>query len=96
MSYADLQIVAIALILSTSYGVFMFMYAEQPTSELQTQTGNYSNYSQPSSGDFFSNVNAAVKLNMENSEIFFVNSILFTPIVFLLAFIFLRYVRGTG
>lgn len=95
MSYADLQILAIALILATTYGIFMFMYASQPATELQVpETGT--NYTPPSEGDFFSNVNAAVKLNTENPEIFFVNSILFTTIAFLLVFIFLRYVRGTG
>jgi len=95
MSYADLRIVAIAVILASTYGIFMYFYSSQPA-EGNTPLLPGQNYTAPESSSFFSTLKNMVALNMENPELFFVNSILFGTLGFLIVFIFLRYLRGTG
>jgi len=96
MSYADLRIVGIAFILASTYGTFMYFYTSQPAEGSSIPSLPGQNYTAPESSSFFSTLKNMVALNMENPELFFVNSILFGTLGFLIVFIFLRYLRGTG
>ena len=95
MSGVDVQIVAIVIIFASAYGIFNYMYAQ---GSIEDQTINMPdvNYTNPESGNFFNTVDEIRQLNVDNPEIWFVNSILFTVIAFMIVFIGLRYLRGTG
>lgn len=95
MSFADLRIVAIVVILASTYGIFNFLYSSAANEEQAVNMPDI-NYTEPASNDFFSTLDNIRKMNVENPEIFFVNSILFTVIGFLIIFVGLRYLRGTG
>lgn len=96
MSFADLRIVAIAIVLSTTYGLFMYFYSAQPAGSPQNPAMPGQNYTAPESASFFQTVQNMISLNVQNPEIFFVNSILFFTMAALIVFVVLRYLRGTG
>lgn len=95
MSFADIRIMAIVVILAATYGIFIYMYSSANVEEQNVNMPDI-NYTSPESNDFFSTLDNIRKMNVENPEIFFVNSILFTAIGFMIVFIGLRYLRGTG
>lgn len=93
MAEADFRIITLMVFFVASYGVFMYFYAnEQETRMNSTMPGQ--NYTEPSSTGFFSTVKSMIKINIEQPEIGFVNSIFFIPLGFLLVFVGLRYFRG--
>ena len=96
MSFADIRIVAIVLVLASTYGIWLFEYSSQTTSSIQNPGMPGQNYTEPSSSSFFGTINNAVKINVQNPEIFFINSILFITLALLVVFVGLRYLRGTG
>jgi len=97
MSFADLRIVAIAIILAVTYSTFLFLNASQNTPvDYTAGISNTSQYDTPDSGSFFDNLQEIGKLQSLNPEIFFMNTILFGTIAFLLVFVGLRFLRGTG
>lgn len=97
MSYADLRVVAIVLVLAASYGIFTFLFALEPQQEALDDPGNLDmNYSTPESSSFWDSVNNAISMQVNDPEIFFINSILFGTLGFLILFIGLRFFRGTG
>lgn len=97
MSYADLRVVAIVLVLAASYGIFTFLFALEPQQETLDDPGNLDmNYSTPQSSGFWGAVNNAISMQVNDPEIFFINSILFGTLAFLILFIGLRFFRGTG
>lgn len=93
---ADLRIVAIAFILASTYGTFMYFYSSQPAGDSNSPALPGQNYTAPESMSFFSTLKNMIALNIDNPELFFVNSILFGTLAFLVVFVFLRYLRGTG
>jgi len=97
MSYADLRIVAIALILAVTYGTFLYLNANAQTTSI-TNPGltNTTDYNTPNSGSFWSDLTTITTMQASNPEIFFINTMLYGIIGFLLVFIFLRFLRGTG
>lgn len=95
MGDADVHFVAIVVLLAITYGIFMYLHSDQPA-ESSTPSLPAQDYTAPESSSFFSTLQKMIALNMENPELFFVNSILFGTIAFLGVFVFLRYLRGTG
>ena len=95
MSFVDVRIIAIVVILSATYGTWFFMYSSANIEEQKVNMPDI-NYTSPASYDFFSVLDEMRSMSVENPEIFFVNSILFTAIGFLIVFVGLRYLRGTG
>lgn len=96
MSFADIRIVAVALILAVTYGTFLFLNANAGQVEYTTDEINTTQYDTPDSGSFFSSLRSITTLQEDNPEIFFINTILFGVISFLLVFVGLRFLRGTG
>lgn len=95
MSFADIRIMAIVVILAATYGTWIFMYSSANVEEQHINMPDV-NYTSPEASGFFSTLDNIRKINVDNPEIFFVNSILFTTIGFMVVFIGLRYLRGTG
>ena len=95
MSFVDVRIIAIVVILSATYGTWYFMYSSANIEEKNVNMPDI-NYTAPASHDFFSVLDNMRQISVDNPEIFFVNSILFTAIGFLIVFVGLRYLRGTG
>jgi hypothetical protein len=95
-SGADLQIIAIVLILSITYGTFMFLYGADNSPGTAYQQIPGQNYTTPDSSGFWSSIKTAVSLNIDNPEIFFVNTILFGTLGTLVVLIALRFLRGQG
>lgn len=96
MGDADVHFVAIVVLLASTYGVFTYLYSSQPAESSSSSDLPGQNYTAPESSSFFGTLKNMIALNMENPELFFVNSILFGTLAFLVVFIFLRYLRGTG
>lgn len=96
MSGVDIKIVAIALFFAVTFGAFNFLKANESTQNYEVVGINSSQYNTPDSGNFFTQIDNVKEMNVNNPEIFFVNSIVFGTIAFLLAFVVLRFVRGTG
>lgn len=96
MSGVDIKVVAIALVFAITYGIFIFLNANADTTTYDAGGVNASQYNTPEAGNFFSQLDQVKELNVNNPEIFFINSILFGTIAFLLVFVGLRFLRGTG
>lgn len=96
MAGADIKIVAIALIIFVTYGVFLYLNASAEETIISSQNINSSDYTTPESTGFWATVTEIGQMNIDNPEIFFINSILFGTIAFLLVFVGLRFLRGTG
>ena len=97
MGDSDLRIVAIALILFTTYGIFVYLNANAGFTAVQAaQIQNSSQFDTPDSSGFISTLDNIGDMNVDYPEIFFINSILFGTIAFLLLFVGLRFLRGTG
>ena len=116
MSFADIRIVAIALILSITYGTFLVMNAEETSTVFEVGNPTFDNmgteqryddsvkhgdinstdYDKPNAFNLMDTLNKIGQMNMDHPELFFINSILFGTIAFLLVFIGLRFLRGTG
>lgn len=91
----DIKIVSIALVLALTYGTFVFMNANASTPTMQApDTLNSTQYDTPDSGNFFSQLDQVKELNVDNPELFFINTIVFGTIAFLIAFVGLRFLRG--
>ncbi len=93
MGDIDVRIVGFVLILVASYGVFTYLYSSHQVSNNPPPLPGQ-DYTTPGSSSFFSTLKNMIALNFENPELFFVNSILFGTLAFLVVFIFLRYLRG--
>ena len=93
MSESDMRIVTIILFFAAIYGVWMFMYANEQTGTFNSTLAPQ-NYTDPSSSSFFSQLKKTVSISVSNPEIGFINTILFIPLGILVAFVFLRYLRG--
>jgi len=92
----DLGIVAIVFILMVTYGTFLFMYSNSEQSSYgYTDQINKSDYNTPNSGNFFDQVENVKDLNVDNPEIFFINSMIFGTLGLLVAFVGLRFLRGS-
>ena len=101
MSFADIRIVLIAFILFITYGTFLFMNASESNIEGGVEVGassmaNSTQFDTPDSGSFMGTLTTIGNMNTEQPELFFINSILFGGIAFILVFIGLRFLRGTG
>lgn len=97
MAEADIKIVAISLIFAITYGTFIFLNTNADTNTFNSGTAlNSSDYNTPEASNFFTQLEQIKDLNVNNPEIFFVNTILFSTIAFLLVFVGLRFLRGTG
>lgn len=95
MSYADILIVTIIVVFATTYGVFNYMYAQGSIEDKALENPGM-NYTSPNSDSFFNTVDEVRQINVDNPEIWFVNSILFSVMGFLVVFLILRFARGTG
>lgn len=97
MADSDIKIVAIAIIIAITYGTFIFLNAGAGTDSFNPGGElNASAYNTPEAGDFFEQIESLKKMNVDNPEIFFINTILFGTIAFLLVFVGLRFLRGSG
>jgi hypothetical protein len=97
MADADIKVVAIALILFVTYGTFLFLNASASIPTGVTGAGiNATDYTTPDTGSFWSTVTEIGSMQDNHPEIFFINTILFGTIAFLLLFVGLRFLRGTG
>lgn len=96
MSFSDLRIAAIAIILFLTYGTFLYLNASAEQTELSASVTNVSEFNTPDSVSFFDVLTEIGHMNTQYPEIFFLNTMLFGTIGFLLVFVGLRYLRGTG
>lgn len=97
MSFADIRIIAIALILTVTYSIFLFLNASVPNAEsYEAGKINASDYTTPEASSFWDTVDKIGFMQIQNPELFFINFMLFSTISFLLVFVGLRFLRGTG
>jgi hypothetical protein len=97
MGDADLKIVAIAIILFVTYGTFLYLNASANVAPSITVSGiNGTDYTTPTTGSFWDTITEVGSMQDNHPEIFFINTILFGTIAFLLLFVGLRFLRGTG
>jgi len=102
MSFADLRVVMVAFILFVTYSTFLFMNASESgvVNEVGVNSfagfGNTTKYNDPDAGGFFGTLTTIGEMNTNTPELFFINSILFGAIAFILVFVGLRFLRGTG
>lgn len=101
MSFADLRVVMVAFILFITYSTFLFMNANESgvvnsAGVGAASFGNTTAYNTPDSSSFFGTLSTISAMNTNTPELFFINSILFGGIAFIVVFIGLRFLRGTG
>lgn len=96
MSFTDVRIVAIALILAVTYGTFLFFNAQAEQTDYSSKIENSTQYETPDSGNFFTQLESIGQMQDDHPEIFFINSMVFGVVAFLLVFVGLRFIRGTG
>jgi len=101
MSFADLRVVMVAFILFITYSTFLFMNASESgvvnsAGVGAASFGNTTQYNTPDSGSFFDTLGTIGEMNTSTPELFFINTILFGAIAFILVFVGLRFLRGTG
>lgn len=96
MSFSDLRIAAIAIIIFFTYGTFLYLNANATQNQLNATVTNSSEFNTPDSTSFFNTLDEIGDMNTQYPEIFFINTMLFGTIAFLLVFVGLRYLRGTG
>lgn len=94
MGESDMKIVAIAVIIFITYGIFLYLNASANLKEVTAESVNSSDFNVPESNGFFDTVTEIGQMSIENPEIFFINSMLFGVIAFLLVFVVLRFARG--
>jgi hypothetical protein len=107
-SYADIRIVAIVLLLSASYGVFNYLFWQDPrgsdlppqfTRQGQFQAGlnqslpNSSGYSTTPSFSFLDSVRNMIAFNIQYPQLAFLNIIWFGTFGALITFVILRFAR---
>ncbi len=90
----DIGVVAVALIIALTYGVFLFYYSNADTNEYGMNIPNATQFDTPDSGNFFQQLSNIASISVDNQEIFFVNIMLFGAIAFLLVMVGLRFLRG--
>lgn len=97
MADSDIKLVAIAVLIAITYSTFLFLNsgAGSDTFNPGGKT-NSSAYNTPESKDFFDRIDTMKKTNVDVPELFFINTILFGTIAFLLGFVLLRFLRGSG
>lgn len=96
MAEVDVRIVAIAVLMFVTYGTFLYLNANADQEEVESGSVNATQFDTPDSGGFFSTLAEIGQMNTEYPEIFFINTMLFGTVAFLLVFVGLRFLRGTG
>lgn len=98
MSYADVRIIAIVMVLASTFGVWQLMYAQStmPSNSQEVIAPNHTAYGNPNPGNIWEIVLKSVSISVSSPEIFFINSIFFFVMIILVIFIMLRFIRGTG
>lgn len=97
MADSDIKIVAISVLIAVTYGTFLFLNSSAGSDTFNPGGKlNSSAYNTPDSKDFVEQVETLKKTNVDIPEIFFINTILFGTIAFLLVFVGLRFLRGSG
>ena len=96
MAEADIKIVIIAVVLAVTYGTFLYLNAAANQTDFSVGGVNASQYDTPDSGSFFDTLSEIGSISVDSPELFFINTILFGTIAFILVFIGLRFLRGVG
>jgi hypothetical protein len=90
----DIVLVAIILLLGGIYGTFIFLYGSGDVPGTTGLARPEQNYTVPESTGLWDSLTGMISLNLEQPEIFFMNTIVFGTLATLLVLVVLRFLRG--